>query len=99
MGKANAALRWFYSVFQVYSSITDVPCNLVAALVSGVRYSQGSGAYQSSVHNRSKLVVNSVGKPANMLVNQGVGGIIANFYLKIIQIIPVNNTIISKLNI
>ena len=59
--------------------MTDVPCNLVAALVSGVRYSQGSGAYQSSVRNRSKLVVNSVGKPANMLVNQGFGGIIENF--------------------
>lgn len=50
-----------------------------AALFSGVLYSQGSGAYQSSVRNRSKLVVNSVGKPANMLVNQGVCGIIANF--------------------
>ena len=67
---------------QFYSSITDVPCNLVAALVSGVRYSQGSGAYQSSVRNRSKLVVNSVGKPANMLVNQGFGGIIENFVPK-----------------
>ena len=54
-----------------------------AALFSGVLYSQGSGAYQSSVRNRSKLVVNSVGKPANMLVNQGVGGIIANFLYKI----------------
>ena len=62
--------------------MTDVPCNLVAALVSGVRYSQGSGAYQSSVRNRSKLVVNSVGKPANMLVNQGFGGIIENFFVK-----------------
>lgn len=68
--------------FQVYLSMTDVPCNLVAALVSGVRYSQGSGAYQSSVRNRSKLVVNSVGKPANMLVNQGFGGIIENFNKK-----------------
>lgn len=68
--------------FQVYLSMTDVPCNLVAALVSGVRYSQGSGAYQSSVRNRSKLVVNSVGKPANMLVNQGFGGIIENFHYK-----------------
>lgn len=101
LGEANAALRCFIRFFQVYLSMIDVPCNLVAALVSGVRYSQGSGAYQSSVRNRSKLVVNSVGKPANMLVNQGFGGIIENFLIKMsvcckIKMSFLSNNYISK---